>query len=107
MLEIVNYIEHYGLTRSKLANGRYEKVQPCHSWNATTLWTNSAAFKLQRHADHHAFERRPYHLLRDIQEAPQLPYGYPTMMLLAAFPPAWFHIMDPLAMEVESCKSQH
>jgi alkane 1-monooxygenase len=108
MLETVNYIEHYGLVRKKLPDGRYERVTPQHSWNATTVFTNNVAFRLQRHADHHASERKPYHLLRNLPQAPQLPGGYPAMMLLATVPPAWFAVMDPLATQTrEKLQVQH
>ena len=96
MLEGVNYIEHYGLERRKLPSGRYERVQPRHSWNATTVYTNSVSFRLQRHSDHHANSHQPYHLLQDIKRAPQLPSGYPTMLLTAMVPPLFFRKMDPL-----------
>lgn len=97
MLEVVNYVEHYGLIREKLPKReRYERVGPAHSWNATTVYTNAAAFHLQRHSDHHACESTPYHLLRNLPQAPQLPLGYPAMMVLATVPPLFFKIMDPL-----------
>ena len=94
-LEIVNYIEHYGLQRRRLPNGRYEKVQPVHSWNANHKISNLVLFKLQRHSDHHANALRRYQILRDFQDAPQLPYGYPTMVLVALVPPLWSKMMDP------------
>jgi len=94
-LETVNYIEHYGLTRQKIENtNMYEKTQPKHSWNATTIFTNAVSFNLQRHSDHHAHERKPYYLLENIDSAPQLPHGYPAMMLLALIPPLYFRCMD-------------
>ena len=96
MLEVVNYIEHYGLQRRKLSSGRYERVEPRHSWNSTTIYTNAVTFKLQRHSDHHAHEATPYQLLQDIPQAPQLPAGYPAMMLLSTIPPLYFKVMDPL-----------
>lgn len=105
MLEVVNYIEHYGLQRKKLQDGRYERTSSHHSWNATTIYTNSASFKLQRHSDHHAHEGRPYYLLKDIPDAPQLPAGYPAMMLLACIPPLFFKVMDPLVAQVASTSS--
>lgn len=94
MLETVNYVEHYGLVREKDADGRYEKVGLQHSWNAAWMMTSSFAFRLQRHADHHLWGNRPYQLLRDIPEAPQLPYSYPGAMMVALLPPLHFKIMD-------------
>jgi alkane 1-monooxygenase len=94
-LESINYVEHYGLTRRKLANGRYERVRPQHSWNTSHMVSNMLLFQLQRHSDHHANPRRRYQVLRHHDDAPQLPSGYPAMMLLAWFPPLWFRVMNP------------
>lgn len=95
LLETVNYIEHYGLVRKKIG-GMYERVQTKHSWNATTMFTNAVSFNLQRHSDHHAHERKSFELLEHIPEAPQLPHGYPAMMLLSLFPSRYFKTMNPL-----------
>ena len=95
MLETVNYIEHYGLERKQGPDGRYERTMPKHSWNATTIFTNAVSFKLQRHSDHHARETVPYFLLQHVQDAPQLPHGYPAMMLASLIPPLFFRIMNP------------
>ncbi len=106
MLEIVNYVEHYGLAREKLANGQYERVSPKHSWNANHWLTNSLLFHLQRHSDHHTHTTRPYQVLRHLKESPQLPVGYPGMILLALLPPLWFKMMNPKAQAYNlSCKS--
>ncbi|MEO0601032.1 MAG: fatty acid desaturase, partial [Myxococcota bacterium] len=66
-----------------------------HSWNSTYQFSNWYLFNLQRHADHHAWASRPYHQLRAFSDAPQLPLGYPTMILLSLVPPAWFAVMNP------------
>jgi alkane 1-monooxygenase len=95
MLEIVNYLEHYGLERRRLDDGRYERVAPHHSWNSGRRLSNGFLFNLARHSDHHHLASRPYDALRSIPDAPQLPAGYSAMMLLALVPPAWFHVMDP------------
>ncbi len=97
LLEIINYIEHYGLRRRQLADGRYERTQPHHSWNASQQVTNWLLINLQRHSDHHYHPARRYPLLQDYDqgEAPQLPLGYPTMLIIALIPPLWFRIMDP------------
>lgn len=94
MLEVVNYVEHYGLLRNKLNNGDYEKVNIHHSWNANHWLSNVLLFHLQRHSDHHAFGARPYQILRHRDESPQLPSGYLGMIVLALFPPLWRQIMD-------------
>ncbi|KTC79951.1 alkane 1-monooxygenase [Legionella cherrii] len=94
LLEIINYIEHYGLERKKLANGSYEKVSAQHSWNASHWLSNMLLFHLQRHSDHHVHGARPYQLLRHIDSSPQLPSGYLGMLILALFPPLWRGVMD-------------
>lgn len=93
-LEIVNYIEHYGLERKKLPNGEYEKVNPYHSWNANHWLSNILLFHLQRHSDHHTYGARPYQILRHMEQSPQLPSGYIGMLLLALIPPLWRFVMD-------------
>lgn len=94
LLEVINYLEHYGLRRQQSPNGRYERVRPAHSWNSNTVVANVFLFHLQRHSDHHAHPLRRYQALRDTKEAPQLPYGYGTMLLLALCPPLWRRVMD-------------
>jgi alkane 1-monooxygenase len=95
VLELVNYLEHYGLLRRRNAAGRYEKVDPRHSWNSDRLTTNVFLFQLQRHSDHHANPLRRYQTLRSFDVSPQLPAGYATMLLIALIPPLWRRIMDP------------
>lgn len=95
LLEFVNYIEHYGMLRRRETSGRWERVQPSHSWNSNNVATNVLLYHLQRHSDHHANPTRRYQALRDIDSAPVLPTGYAGMILLAAIPPLWYRIMDP------------
>ncbi|PCJ47303.1 MAG: alkane 1-monooxygenase [Moraxellaceae bacterium] len=95
VLEIINYVEHYGLHRRKLENGKYERTTAAHSWNSNYLVTNMGLFHLQRHSDHHAFPKRRYQVLRHFDESPQLPTGYAGMLLLALVPPLWFKVMNP------------
>lgn len=96
-LELVNYVEHYGLTRKHLGAGRYEHVQPRHSWNASQKASNWLLINLQRHSDHHFKPDRRFPLLQTYgaDEAPQLPYGYPVMTMAAMIPPLWRQIMNP------------
>ncbi len=94
LLETVNYIEHYGLQRRRLPNGRYERVQPWHSWNSDHELGRIFLYELTRHSDHHYKATRKYQVLRHFDESPQLPFGYPASMLLALVPPLWFHLMD-------------
>jgi alkane 1-monooxygenase len=99
MLETVNYLEHYGLRRQRTGDGRYERVRASHSWNSNTVVANVVLFHLQRHSDHHAHPIRRYQALRHSDEAPQLPTGYTTMMLLALVPPLWRRVMDWRVLE--------
>ncbi len=94
LLEVVNYIEHYGLLRQRVSNGRYEKCQPEHSWNSNHIASNLALYHLERHSDHHANPTRRYQSLRNFDDAPQLPSGYAGMITLACVPPLWRRVMD-------------
>jgi alkane 1-monooxygenase len=93
LLETVNYIEHYGLSRQMIGEQRYERTKPAHSWNSDHVIGRMVLFELSRHSDHHYMASRKYQLLRNFQEAPQLPTGYPGMMILAHIPPLFFSIM--------------
>jgi len=95
LLEVVNYLEHYGLLRQHREDGRYERTSPQHSWNSNNVASNVLLYHLQRHSDHHANPVRRYQALRHVDEAPQLPTGYSGMIVLAAFPPLWRRVMDP------------
>ncbi|WP_063533355.1 alkane 1-monooxygenase [Burkholderia sp. MSMB1589WGS] len=95
LLEVVNYVEHYGLGRKQLPTGRYERCTPQHSWNSNHVVTNLFLYQLQRHADHHANPTRSYQALRHFDDSPQLPAGYAAMILLAYVPPLWFRVMNP------------
>ncbi|KAA1379663.1 alkane 1-monooxygenase [Aeromicrobium fastidiosum] len=94
LLESVNYLEHYGMKRQRLESGRYERVNPSHSWNSNNIGTNVLLYHLQRHSDHHANPTRRYQALRDFKEAPVLPTGYAGMIVLSWVPQVWRRIMD-------------
>jgi alkane 1-monooxygenase len=94
LLEVVNYLEHYGLRRQRREDGRYERTRPEHSWNSNSVASNVLLYHLQRHSDHHANPIRRYQALRHVEQAPQLPTGYAGMIVLAAFPPLWRRVMD-------------
>jgi alkane 1-monooxygenase len=94
LLEVVNYLEHYGLMRQRREDGRYERTRPEHSWNSNNVASNVLLYHLQRHSDHHANPMRRYQALRHVEEAPQLPTGYAGMIVLAAIPPLWRRVMD-------------
>ena len=93
-LETVNYIEHYGLLRKMNEHGRYEKVKRNHSWNSDHQVGQVLLFNLSRHSDHHYNGAKHYQLLKTVPESPQMPTGYPGMMLLSFFPPLWFMVMN-------------
>jgi alkane 1-monooxygenase len=99
LLEVVNYLEHYGLARQKKEDGRYERCRPEHSWNSNNVASNVLLYHLQRHSDHHANPTRRYQALRHVKEAPQLPTGYAGMIVLAWFPPIWRRLMDPILID--------
>ncbi|GAB4235113.1 MAG: alkane 1-monooxygenase [Ekhidna sp.] len=100
LLETVNYIEHYGLERDKKGDA-YERVMPHHSWNSDHIIGRLVLFELSRHSDHHFIASRKYQILRHIDESPQMPTGYPGMMLLATIPPLWFLIMNPKIRKIK------
>src|SRR3954471_7456642 len=99
LLEVVNYLEHYGLLRQKKEDCRFERCLPAHSWNSNNVASNVLLYHLQRHSDHHANPTRRYQALRHVDEAPHLPPGYAGMIVLAWFPPLWRRVMDPILLE--------
>jgi alkane 1-monooxygenase len=94
LLETVNYIEHYGLQRKSTGNGKYERAMPEHSWNSDHVVGRLMLFELSRHSDHHYLASRKYQILRHHDDSPQMPTGYPGMIILSLFPPAWFYVMN-------------
>ena len=95
LLETVNYIEHYGLLRKRLPSGRYERVREIHSWNSNHIIGRIVLYELTRHSDHHYKSSKKYQLLDCHEQSPQMPFGYPTSMVLSFFPPLWFKTMNP------------
>ena len=100
LLETVNYIEHYGLQRRKTGPSSYERPLPIHSWNSNHVLGRIVLFELSRHSDHHYLASRKYQVLRHFEEAPQMPTGYPGMMILALLPPLWFRVMNKKIREL-------
>ncbi len=94
LLEAVNYIEHYGLSRKQIEPGKYERAMPIHSWNSNHVVGRMMLFELSRHSDHHFMASRKYQILQHHKDAPQMPTGYPGMMILAHIPPLFFYIMN-------------
>ena len=103
-LETINYIQHYGLTRSELKPGHYDKVRPRHSWNCRNRISNWFLFNLGLHSDHHCEGRRPYQDLRDLDDVPQLPANYFVMLVVALIPPLWHCVMDRRAILWDKAK---
>ncbi|HEY1021464.1 MAG TPA: alkane 1-monooxygenase [Flavisolibacter sp.] len=107
LLETVNYIEHYGLQRKPLGEGKYERAQPEHSWNSNHVIGRVMLFELSRHSDHHYLASRKYQVLRHHDNSPQMPTGYPGMMLLATVPPLWFRVMNNRWPIAGQAKKEH
>ncbi|SHI40291.1 alkane 1-monooxygenase [Flavobacterium terrae] len=94
LLETINYIEHYGLMRKQTASGRYERVTEKHSWNSNHILGRIILYELTRHSDHHYKSQKKYQILEYHDVSPQMPYGYPTSMVMSFFPPLWFKVMN-------------
>ncbi|MEE9453201.1 MAG: alkane 1-monooxygenase [Paracoccaceae bacterium] len=96
-LELTNYVEHYGLVRKHLGDGKYETIKLHHSWNSSRRFTNYLLINLQRHSDHHYKPERRFALLQahDTSQAPEGPFGYPIMAAMALIPPLWRRVMNP------------
>ena len=94
LLETVNYIEHYGLLRLKTKSGRYERVKEIHSWNSNHVVGRIVLYELTRHSDHHYKSSKKYQVLDCHEESPQMPFGYPTSMVISLIPPLWFKLMN-------------
>jgi alkane 1-monooxygenase len=101
LLETVNYIEHYGLQRKSTGDGKYERAMPAHSWNSDHILGRIFLFELSRHSDHHYMASRKYQVLRHHNDAPQMPTGYPGMMLLSLVPPVWFYVMNKRIKKIQ------
>ena len=104
--ETVQYLEHYGLLREKDDKGHYKPVQPYHSWNSNHVFGRLMMFNLSRHSDHHYRSSKKYQILNHHDDAPQLPTGYPGMMILSLLPPLWFRIMNPKLKALEAKRSK-
>ena len=94
LLETINYIEHYGLKRNQLASGRFERVSEKHSWNSNHILGRIVLYELTRHSDHHYKSQKQYQILEYHDVSPQMPFGYPTSMVMSFFPPLWFSVMN-------------
>jgi len=99
--ETVQYLEHYGLLRKKNEQGYYERVSAHHSWNSSHVFGRLMMFNLSRHSDHHYKASKKYQVLKHQDDSPQLPTGYPGMMILSLIPPLWFKVMNPKIEQIE------
>ena len=90
LLEIVNYMEHYGMVRNPKT-----PVQPRHSWNTNKRISSWTMFNLTRHSHHHAQGEVPYQDLKPFPEAPMMINGYLTTLIVALIPPLWHRLMTP------------
>ncbi|MCU0328575.1 MAG: alkane 1-monooxygenase [Chitinophagales bacterium] len=102
LLEMTNYIEHYGLRRHRKENGQYERTMPIHSWNSNHSFSGATLFHLSRHSDHHYIASRPYQILRNFETVPNMPTGYAGMIVLSCIPPLFFAIMHPMLKSIEN-----
>ena len=94
LLETINYVEHYGLLREKTKNGRYKRMGKIHSWNSNHVMGRVMLYELTRHSDHHYRSHKKYQLLNCHESSPQMPFGYPTSIVISLIPPLWFSIMN-------------
>jgi alkane 1-monooxygenase len=95
LLELFNYIAHYGLQRRPMPGGALERLAARHSWNSSRRMNNWSLFNMGRHSDHHRHPTRRYQRLEPIPDSPELPSGYAGSILLALIPPLWRRVMDP------------
>lgn len=94
-IHLSDYVQHYGLTRRLLPDGRPEPVGPAHSWNSAHWMSSALLLNAPRHSDHHAHPARPYPALRLPDTAPRLPWPLPLAALVALVPPLWRRLMAP------------
>jgi alkane 1-monooxygenase len=94
LLEIVNYMEHYGLVRVPGA-----PVEPKHSWNTNKRMSSLILFSLTRHSAHHEKGDLPFWVLNPYPEAPEMPFGYLTTIYVCMIPPLWYKVINPKLKE--------
>ena len=94
LLEIVEYIQHYGLQRLKTDQAEIEPYNKKHAWDCRHYATNWSTFNLGLHSDHHSKPGKRFPLLSNQAPQNEMPFSYPIMILLALVPPIWFKIMN-------------
>ena len=92
-LELINYVEHYGIVRVPGA-----PVEPRHSWNCNRRISGYLLYNLTRHSHHHAMGEKPFWQLRAYPDTPTMPLGYLGMVLIALIPPLWDRVMIPMVL---------
>ena len=94
---VSDYVQHYGLRRAPLPDGRMEPVGPTHSWNSGPWFSSALMLNAPRHSDHHSHPSRPYPALRlgAEDEAPRLPWPLPLACTIALIPPLWKRAIRP------------
>jgi alkane 1-monooxygenase len=92
-LEVVNYIEHYGLVRVPGT-----RVEARHSWDSHRRVSTGLFYNLMLHSNHHAIATRRYWELEQSREtqALVLPRGYMAMIFFAFLGPPFFKFTDKL-----------
>ena len=104
-LVLSDYVQHYGLRRQTLADGRFEPVSPRHSWNAAPWYSAAMLLNAPRHSDHHVAPTRRFTALRlNPDEMPMLPSTFPVMALIATIPPLWKRLMDPRVARFDAAR---
>lgn len=103
-----DYVQHYGLQRLLLPNGRTEPVAAHHSWNAPSGFSSYLMMNAPAHSEHHMHPDRPYDRLDPLAQAPTLPFPMPVMAMIATVPAAWHRMMDKRAVAVmEAAQAAH
>lgn len=95
LLAVADFVEHYGLGRRRLPDGSWEPCKATHAWDDSFIVSSLFFCQIDRHSDHHANVGRPYQILRVMDDAPRLPFGYLTMLGVAMIPPLWRKMMHP------------
>jgi alkane 1-monooxygenase len=103
-LDLINYLQHYGLTREMTSSGRPEPMQDHHSWTATMFLDDLLLLNLPRHAHHHSQPHQPYHLLKDSDDAPRYPYSYGVMTMLLLVPSLFRRVVHPCLDRFENSR---
>ena len=94
VLELFNYVAHYGMVRGALPSGGTEPLSDIHSWNVKSEVGNWLLLDMGHHSDHHRRPPRSHDQPTPIEQTPLLPAGYSGAILLALVPALWRRYMD-------------